>query len=341
MTEPPRVLVTGGSGFVGHHLIRRLVAEGFRVRNLDVCSSPEPLPRTEFCRGDVCDTELMRAALRDVSVVIHCASRVPLTKTPRELWRVNVEGTRSVLDACVKMQVPYLVHISSSAVLGVPRKCPAGPDTPCRPIEPYGRSKLAGEELVRKAETNGLRCAIVRPRTIVGSERGGIFQLLFAWLRQGRRIYIIGAGRNRFQLLHIDDLIDAIMLLVTKRHVGTVCVGAERFGTLAEDLGKLIRHAGSKSVLSPLPVLPAMAALTALDRAGLSPLAPWHYRTYHKPFFFEDRALRALGFSPKHSNSEMLCAAYDWFMAHPTASGESPHRSAMQEGALRWLRFLS
>ncbi len=339
-------LVTGGSGFLGNLIARRLHARGESVRILDVWDDPTRPPEIEFVRCDIRDAAGVLRAMEGVAVVHHNVALVPLTKAGREFWSVNVEGARIATEAAVRAGVQCFIHMSSSAVFGVPQQCPITEQTPCRPVEPYGRAKLAGELAVREVCARaGLPLIVIRPRTILGAGRLGIFQILFEWIAEGRRIYVIGDGNQRFQFVHAHDLMDAYLLAMDAGRPGIYNVGTDRFGTLREAIEGVIAHARSASRVVGLPAGPTIAALRLLDWLRLSPLAPWHYLTYHKPFYFDVAPLLALGWRPRYSNDEMFRESYDWFIANrqqlaASALG-SPHRSAVRQRLLRWLKKLS
>lgn len=334
-----RHLITGGSGFLGNLIARRLLAAGETVRILDVWEDPARAAAMEFVRCDVRDAEGVRRALEGVDIVHHNAALVPLTKSGREFASVNVEGSRTVAEQAAG-RVRALVHMSSSAVYGSP-ECPITAATPCRPIEIYGRAKLAGELAVRAVcEKSGTALIAIRPRTILGVGRLGIFQILFDWIAAGQSVYTIGRGEGRFQFVHADDLIDFYMLALRRERPGIYNVGTDRFGTLREALENLVRYAGSAARVRSLPAGLTITALRALDAVGLSPLAPWHYLTYDKPFYFDVAPLLEMGWRPKYSNDDMFRESYDWFVANRQAASESkggsPHRRRVREGVL-WL----
>jgi nucleoside-diphosphate-sugar epimerase len=339
-------LVTGGSGFLGSHTARALLARGERVRVLDVIDAPDRPAGIEFVHADIRDARAVRAAMDGVEVVHHHAAMVPLTKAGSGFREVNVDGTQHALDAACEVGARLFIHVSTSAVFGLPERCPITDATPLKPLETYGRAKLEGERRVERAAREGLPCAVVRPRTLIGTERLGIFQILFEWIQEGRRIYVIGDGHQRFQLLHVDDAVDFLLQLAEQRKTGIFNVGAEHFGTLREDLGALVRHAGTRARVTGIPAGLAIGALGVLDRLRLSPLAPWHYRTYHKPFFFDlTRPMREVGWRPRFSNVDALTQSYDWWVAHRdepgAAPGRSTHRKSVRQGVLRLLKGLS
>src|SRR5262249_8553339 len=266
---------------------------------------------------------------------------VPLTKSGHQFWQVNVEGSRIAAEQAVRAGVDAFIHMSSSAVFGIPQQCPISESTPLRPAEIYGRAKLAGEKVVREVfSKGGPRLIVIRPRTILGEGRLGIFQILFDWIHGGHNVYLIGRGDGLFQFVHAHDLMDAYLLALDHGQADSYNVGTDRFGTLRQALEQLILYAQSSSKLKSLPEGPAIRLLSLLDALRLSPLAPWHYLTYHKPFYFDVSKLLDLGWKPRFSNDEMFRQSYDWFLSNlerlRTEKAGSPHRRAVREG-LSWL----
>src|SRR5437868_7964751 len=300
--------LSGGAGFLGLHLSRRLLADGHQVRTLDVV----PLDDTELeasveeLRGDVRDADRVRALVAGADVVVHAAAALPIQASRASIRSVNVSGTENVLRATRNASVARVVFVSSTAVYGVPEKHPIEEDDPLVGVGAYGESKIDAESLCRVA---AVETTIIRPKTFVGPERLGVFEILFDWIREGRRIYVLGQGHNRYQLLAVEDLVDAIVRAsgVPEAANEVIHVGAKEFGTVRQDLQALIDHAGSDSRLTPVPVRPAELILRALELARLSPLAEWHYKTAHRDSFLDvSKAERVLGWSPRLSNEQTL-----------------------------------
>lgn len=338
-------LITGGSGFLGSLIVESLVKHGDSVVSLDIWEPPDRNKNIEFVLGSILDRDLVRRAVKGVDVVHHSAALVPLTKAGKLFHEVNVEGTRIVAEEAARANVSYFVHTSSSTVFGCPSSSPVSNAKPLEPVEEYGISKL-GAEIVAKevSDRSGMPLIVVRPRTMVGVGRLGIFQILFEWISENRNIYVIGDGRNKIQFLHGDDLIDCYMFLCEKKRPGFYNVGTDRFDTLENTLGNLIHHAGSKSKIRHLPKNLTMQGLAWLDVLGLSPLAPWHYLTYSEDFYFDINPLLELGWKPRYSNDEMFKIAYDDFVAHYDKSGDtssnSAHRKRVKEKILWLLKHL-
>ena len=337
--------ISGGAGFLGLHLARRLLADGHRVRTLDTA----PLDDSELersvdeLRGDVRDRDRVRELVAGAEVVVHAAAALPIQASRESIRSVNVGGTENALHAAGEAGARRVVFISSTAVYGVPEKHPIEEDDPLVGVGWYGESKIDAEALCRVA---GVETTIVRPKTFIGPERLGVFEILFDWIREGRRIYILGKGYNRYQLLAVDDLVEAIVRAANARAAAgeTFNVGATEFGTVRSDLQALIDHVGSSSRLQPVPAKPAELVLRALERLRLSPLAEWHYKTAHRDSFVDvSKAQRLLGWEPRLSNREALTRTYDWYLANRERVGGTgvTHRVPWNQQALGLLKRLS
>jgi nucleoside-diphosphate-sugar epimerase len=340
-----RWAISGGAGFLGLHLARRLLADGHGVRTLDVVPLDDAeLERSvEELRGDVRDRERVCALVSGADVVVHAAAALPIQASRESIRSVNVTGTENVLSEARDAEVARVVFISSTAVYGVPEKHPIEEDDPLVGVGWYGESKIDAETLCRVA---GVETTIIRPKTFIGPERLGVFEILFDWIREGRRIYILGQGHNRYQLLGVEDLVDAIVRAATVPEAAgeTFNVGATEFGTVRSDLQALIDHAGSQSRLQPVPVKPAELALRALELLKLSPLAEWHYKTAHRDSFVDvSRAQRVLGWQPRLSNRAALIETFDWYLANRGRVGAAgvTHRVPWNQRALGLLKRVS
>jgi nucleoside-diphosphate-sugar epimerase len=337
--------ISGGAGFLGLHLARRLLAEGHDVRTLDVV----PLDDAELersvdeLRGDIRDRDSVGKLVQGADVVVHAAAALPIQASRESIRSVNVGGTENVLRAADDAGVRRVIFISSTAVYGVPEKHPIEEDDPLVGVGSYGESKIDAEGLCRVA---AVETTIVRPKTFIGAERLGVFEILFDWIREGRRIYTLGKGHNRYQLLAVEDLVDAIVRTAEESAAAreTFNIGATEFGTVRSDLQALIDHAGSSSRLQPVPVKPAEVALRGLELLRVSPLAEWHYKTAHKDSFVDvSKAQRLLGWQPRLSNRDALIQTYDWYLANRGRVGGAgvTHRVPWNQQALGLLKRLS
>jgi nucleoside-diphosphate-sugar epimerase len=342
-----RWAISGGAGFLGLHLARRLLADGHEVRTLDVAPLDDPqLERdVEELRGDVRDPAAAARLSEGADVLVHTAAALPILASREAIRSVNVDGTAVTLAAALEAGVGRTVVISTTAVYGVPKHHPIDEDAPLVGVGHYGDSKIEAERVAHDAGRRGLEVVVLRPKTFVGPERLGVFEILFDWIREGRRIPILGDGSNRYQLLAVEDLVEATLSAAAAPVAGeTFNIGATEFGTVRADLEGLIAHAGSGARLRPVPARPAELALRLLELARLSPLAEWHYRTAHRDSYVDvSKAQRLLGFAPRRSNEQALCETYDWYLENRGRARPAgvTHRVPWDQRALGLLKRLS
>jgi nucleoside-diphosphate-sugar epimerase len=336
-------LVTGGSGYFGLLLVQELRRRGHDVRVLDLNDADDRPPEVDLVQGDIRDPATVRRALNGVDVVFHNVAQVPLAKDPAAFESVNVGGTKLLLDLCLQAGVRKVVSTSSSAVFGIPSSNPVTEATVPAPAEAYGRAKLDAEHLCHDAAARGLDVTIIRPRTILGFGRLGIFTVLFDWIEAGTDVFVLGKGDNRYQFVHARDLADACLRAAERPGPAVYNIGARDFGTMREALEALAAHAGTGSRVRSLPVRPASLAMQAVSRVGLAPFAAYHWIMYSKSMWFDTaKAEEELGWSSTASNEDMLIETYDWYLANRASLGggqRSHHRSPVREGALRAARW--
>jgi nucleoside-diphosphate-sugar epimerase len=213
------------------------------------------------------------------------------------------------------------------------------------PQEAYGRAKLEGEKLCRRYAEQGLDVSIVRPRTIMGHGRLGIFQILFEWIRLGYNVPVLGRGDNRYQFVHADDLAEACIRAGEREGPSLYNCGADRFGTMREILEHLCDHAGTGSRVRSVPMGLAVAGMKITSVVGLSPLGAYHALMYGRSMYFDTTKARTqLGWRPNYSNNEMFDQSYDWYLANReqvlAAGTGSHHRRGVKQGVLALVRFV-
>lgn len=345
-----KLAITGGAGFLGYHLCQKLHLSYDQILVLDTAPiTPEEYPSNiVYCRTDVRNTEQVERALKGVDALIHAAAALPLCGR-KEIFAVNVVGTRNILAAAKKHGIERIVYISSTAVYGVPEKHPIEEEDPVMGVGAYGESKIIAEILCSEYRQKGLSISTVRPKTFVGTGRLGVFQILYDWIQGGKRIPIIGKGENLYQLLEVEDLANAIALLLTapsKKACGIFNVGAERFGTVLEDLGALCAYAETNARVLPTPARAVKFVLAMLEKMRLSPLYPWVYQTADKDSYVSIQKIQqAIGWTPRHSNTEALIKAYQWYLDYyckdeqPQTTGVT-HRMAWNQGILALFKQL-
>lgn len=335
-------LVTGGAGFLGINLARMLLAKGDKVVSYDLAPFDylDVKDQVKDVRGDIRNGEQVSAAMSGVDVVIHGAAALPLYSA-QDIYTTDVDGTRSVLQAAQQNNIERVVHISSTAVYGIPDHHPLMETDRMVGVGPYGKAKVQAEEVVQEFRAKGMCVPVLRPKSFIGPERLGVFAMLYEWAYEGKNFPVLGSGNNPYQYLAVEDLCDAIYACATmpcETVNDTFNVGAREFGTPKTDFQAVLDYAGHGKRIVPIPEGPAIVALKGLSAVGLSPLYPWIYETVGKESFVSiDKATGTFGFSPKYSNKEALIRNYQWYVTNmdkfKNASGVS-HRVPWKQGAL-------
>lgn len=338
-----KVLVTGGSGFLAINLIRHLFAQGVTdIRSLDLVAFDYPEKgRVDAVVGDIRDEAMVAKCMAGVKWVIHTAAALPLY-SPEDIHTTDVVGTRILLAAARQAGVERFVMISSTAVYGIPDHHPLLENDELIGVGPYGRAKIEAEQECLQARAQGLCVPIIRPKSFVGPERLGVFALFYDWAYTGHGFPMIGNGRNRYQLLDVEDLCAAIWLTLTldaAKVNNTFNIGAKEYTTMREDYQAVLDDAGHGKKIRGFPAAPMIWALRFLELLKLSPLYKWVYETASKDSFVGiEKAERILGFTPRYSNKDALVRNYRWYVAHldqfRNASGVS-HRVPWKQGILR------
>jgi nucleoside-diphosphate-sugar epimerase len=341
MTQP-LILVTGGAGFLGINLCRLLLAQGYAVRSMDIASFDYP----ERSAVDVHQTDIRNAAavgraMQDAQVVIHCAAALPLASA-QEIHSTEVDGTRLLLAAAARLEVDRFIYISSTSVYGIPDHHPVCEHDTLHGVGPYGIAKIQAEQLCREARTRGACVSILRPKSFVGPERLGVFELLYDWAYSARNFPVLGSGDNRYQLLDVADLCDLILAcarLSADTVNDTFNVGASEFGSMRDNFQCVLDRAGHGKKVIALPIRPIIVALELLEKVHLSPLYQWIYATAATESFVSiEHAESRLRFAPKYSNRMALVRNYDWYVANRAESlGRTgvTHRVPWKKGALQ------
>jgi nucleoside-diphosphate-sugar epimerase len=332
-------LVTGGSGYFGGLLVAELRARGRRVRVLDLVDAEDRPEDVEIVVGDIRSAADVRRALAGVETVFHNVAQVPLARDRALFESVNVVGTEILLRSCEEADVRKVVHTSSSAVFGIPATNPVTRETRPAPAEAYGRAKYDGELLCHAAASRGLDVSIIRPRTILGHGRLGIFGILFDWIADGAAVPVLGDGSNRYQFVHARDLAEACILAGERAGPATYNIGAEEFGTMRETLTRLCAYAGTGAHVTSLPSGVTSAAMRATAALGLTPFGAYHWIMYSKSMWFDlAPAQQELGWRARHTTDDAFRESYDWFLANRSnlsTPDASVHRRVARQGVLR------
>jgi UDP-glucose 4-epimerase len=303
------VLVTGGAGFVGATLVRRLVASGYRVRVLDNLSTGDSAHLAgvdaELVKGDIRDAGALDDALRGLGAIIHLAaagSVIGSVLDPYPNFEANVLGTFGVLDAARRAGVPDVVLASTGGALIGDATPPVSERSLPKPISPYGASKLAGEGYAHAfAKTYGIRTVAIRFGNVYGpwcARKRGVVNVFFESLHCGAPLVIYGDGTASRDYVHVDDIASALQLALENERVpgGTVLHAASGVETTVTELADLCRRAAGQPA-HPIEYRP--------KRAG----------EVGRNFASYELARELLGYRPTVTREEGIPRTWRWFQA--------------------------
>jgi nucleoside-diphosphate-sugar epimerase len=316
----PAAFVTGGSGFVGGALIERLVREGWDVRALARSERAADRVRelgAEPASGDLDDRGSLRAGAEGSDVAFHAAAKVEDWGDPADFERLNVQGTRNVVDACREAGVRRLVHVGTEAALmaGQPL-VNVDEDAPLRPDSPalYPSTKAKAEQLVRAANGEELETVVVRPRFVWGPDDRTLLPQVIEMVHSGRFRWV-GGGRHLTATTHIDNTVEGLWLAATRGPAGGVWFVTDGEPVVFRDF--MTAWVGTQGVEIPDKSVPAGIATTAaralewvwrrLNRSGSPPLTRFSVWVSSQECTIDiSRAERELGYRPVKTREEGL-----------------------------------
>ncbi len=319
-----KILVTGGTGFVGNHLVGRLLKEGFEVRALVRKNSKlENLEKLkpEMVFGDITKKESLKEAFRDVEKVFHVAALFRQARFPDEAyWEVNVKGTGNVLEASLEAGVKQFIHCSTVGVLSHISNPPADETYPYNPGDIYQKTKAEGEKSALKYwQEKALPVVVVRPAMVYGPGDLRLLKLFKAIAR--RRFIMLGSGKTLAHFVYIDDLVEGFLKAASEEKAkGEVyIIAGERAVTLNELARMIAQELNVSLVPIHLPVKP-FQVLGSICETLCRPLGiePPIFRR-RVDFFTKDRsfniakARRELNYSPRVGMKEGIKRTATWY----------------------------
>lgn len=345
-------MVTGGAGFFGGILKRAILEAGDRCVSVDVCPDQDKHPNLDSRQMDLRDREALDQVFASAATsgfpidgVVHCAAMLAHgSEDSKNLWTSNVDGTRNLMDAMRKHGVRRHVFTSTNCLWGEAMGRPVREDDPPNPVELYGKSKLEAERIIREYED--VVSVLLRCPTIIDFGRLGLLSILFEFIDEGRRVWAVGGGRNRYQFIYARDLANACILALDYPRSDTFNIGSDNVKPLAEVYEYVIRNSCSKAKVATLPRAPAIAAMKLAYHLKLSPLGPYHYKMIAEDFLFDtSRIKERLGWRPTMTNEEMLWRAYQYYSENrreiEARQDVSAHRKAAKMGVIRLLKWVS
>jgi UDP-glucose 4-epimerase len=341
------LVVTGGAGFFGGILKRQILERGDRCISIDICPDEDRHPNLLSVQMDLRDAGAVKRLFGSerVDAVIHCAALLAHGTIKREdLFGSNVEGTRNVAEAMRANHIKQLVFTSTNCLWGEALKRPVREDDAPNPIELYGQSKFEAEKVIQ--QYSDLTSVIIRCPTIIDFGRLGLLAILFEFIHEGRRVWTVGGGRNRYQFIYAGDLARACLMATEYGKSDVFNIGSDDVKSLAEIYQHVITTAKSTSKVSSLPLKPTLAAMKIAYHLHISPLGPYHYKMIAEDFLFDTSRIKArLGWKPTLTNEQMLLRAYQYYAENrqdiESRQNVSAHRRNAKMGVIRLLKWVS
>lgn len=320
-----RVLVTGGTGFTGTALVKRLLMLGHAVVALDykegLQSDDLRAKGAEILTGSVTDRQVVEQSMKGVEVVFHLAAAFRELHKPNSFYaEVNVGGTQIVLSAARRHDVRKFIYCSTCGVHGNVARPPADEDAPIRPGDYYQRTKYEAEPLVSAAAGAEFETVILRPAAIYGPGDPERFFMIFKRVSQGT-FPMFGSGRTLYHPLYVDNLVDAFLLCMPPGagNGRAYLIADERYYQIEEIVRAVARALEMPVRIPHYPVLPVVALGHIMDKVyrpfGLAPpVFPRRVDWYRQNRAFDiTRAKRELGYAPRvHLDEGLRCTA-TWY----------------------------
>ncbi len=315
-----QVFVTGASGFIGTHLVRRLAAGGWRVLALDLAAPLSPAPGIEIVRGDIRDPGPWKKALAGTDVLFHLAAALGASRLSGEAFlEINAGGTEAVLGAAQEAGIGKTVTVSSAGVIGAVE--PGGiadENTPPNPRNAYDRSKLEAERVALEFAKRGTEVVVVRPGWAYGPGDRRTFKVIKAV--NDRRFALVAPDLGRQTPVFIDDLVDGLLLAAEKGRRGEIYhLTGDEVLTVRRLAAILAEACGVPAPRLRIPVIPAKLAASVLERA-FAPLGKEAPLNRSRLAFFLDpkalsnaKARRELGFRPEVDFRTGAARAVAWY----------------------------
>jgi nucleoside-diphosphate-sugar epimerase len=328
-----KILVTGGTGFTGKALVKRLLDDGHQVVALDYKEGVNTQELrdwgAEVILGTVTDRECARRCVRGVEVVHHLAAAFREMNVPEQhYWDVNVGGTRIMLEEAHAAGVQKFIYCSTCGVHGNVDNPPGGEDAPIKPADYYQRTKYEAEPVALEFHAKGLPSLVIRPAAIYGPGDPERFYMIFRRVASGR-FPMFGDGRTTYHPLYIDNLVDAFVRAQQPGvGDGEAYLIADAEYVSIEDLVRRVAKVMNVELRVPhYPVMPVVLAGHIVEKVckpfGIAPpIFPRRVDWYRQNRAFRiDKARRELGYDPKVGLDEGLRRTFEWYKAEHMLGG--------------------
>jgi UDP-glucose 4-epimerase len=343
-----RIFLSGGSGFFGGILKHTLLRAGHSVVNFDLIADADTHPNLLSVQGDLRDPAAVDSIFEQQQFdgVAHIAAMLAHGSdvSAADVWESNATGTRNLAEAAQRHGIRSFVFTSTNCLWARNFHRPVREDDAPEPIEIYGRSKAEAEKILHEFPT--LNPVILRCPTIIDEGRLGLLAILFEFIQEGRKVWMVGDGGNHYQFIYAPDLAEACIRGLALGQPALLNIGSDNVKSLREVYQAVIDRAGTGARIAALPKAPALAAMRLAHVLHISPLGPYHYKMIAEDFSFDTtRIKQTLGWQPTLTNEGMLLRAYEYYAKNraeiDARTNVSAHSKPAEMGVIRLLKWIS
>lgn len=342
------ILITGGSGFVGDLLKRELLNKGFLCINIDLEKDTYTHPNLTSYQGSICDSSFLNTVFskHKFDAILHVAAILAhAVKDKNFLWDSNVGGTRNIAEFAKKYSIPKVIFTSSNCLWGNSLGKEVTEEEAPNPVEIYGKSKWESEKVLMEYK-DFFKVVIFRCPTIIDSGRLGLLAILFEFINDGKKIWVVGEGDNRYQFIYAPDLINACIKALDYNESDIFNIGSDNVKSFKQVYDYVLNKAGTGSRVAHLPKNLTLFIMKLAYKLNLSPLGPYHYKMISESFIFNTTKIKQkLAWIPTLTNEEMLFKAYTYYQENldeiKKRKNCSAHRKPASMGIIRVLKLIS
>jgi nucleoside-diphosphate-sugar epimerase len=342
------VLVTGGAGFFGELLKKQLLNNGFYCVSIDLEDDQLFHPNLVSIKGDIRNLETLEPLFSKYKfeVVFHCAAILAhAVKDKNLLWTSNVDGTKNIAELAKNYNVKQFIFISSNCLWAENFKRAVREEDIPKPVEIYGKSKWEAEKILLNYR-NYFNVIIFRTPTIIDSGRLGLLAILFEFIYESRKVWVVGAGNNKYQFIYAQDLVNACLKAMDYNDSDIFNVGSDGVKSFKEVYNYVIQKANTRARVASLPKKLTLLLMKATYLLKMSPLGPYQYKMIAESFVFDTSKVKAkLEWEPTLTNEEMLYKGYEYYSRNiediRKISNVSAHKQPAKMGIIKLLKWLS
>lgn len=342
-------LFTGGAGFFGSIMKKDLLEKGHFCVSIDL--EPDSFKHENFVsiQDDIRNRTVLDRLFSEYKfdAVFHFAAMLAHEKKMmKDLWSSNVDGTQNVLDMCIRHGVNKIIFTSSNCLWGRNFDCKVTEEEPPAPVEIYGKSKLEGEKILLSAKDK-VNSVIFRCPTIMDEGRLGLLAILYEFVDDNKKLWLVGNGENVYQFIYAKDLVNACELALNYNQSDVFNIGSDNVKSFNYTYQYVVDHSQSTSRLAHFPPHFAKFMMKVCYMLGISPLGVYQYNMISSSFVFDTSKIKEkLNWQPTLMNEEMLLKSYNYFHENKQEikhrKNVSAHNREADMGlAIRVLKFFS